>query len=356
MKNKREIFLSWSLWIIAICLLVGAAYLFWFNFSPAQLTSENQPQISLASTDNSQNPGLIRIPDFVWINQETSIRRAALMNTEIPARKNIKPLKHQVEFNDSVFGIAARYNLEPETILWSNYDVLQDNPHTLQPGMELVIPPLDGIIYEWQEGDEVETVATKFKTDPELIINWIGNDLDLVNPEFKPGSLVMIPGGQRKFQQWIIPTIARGTAGVSAGVYGGGACSGPFEGLYGSGGFIWPTLGHTLSGNDYWSGHLAIDIGLVVGESVSAADSGVVVFSGWSTGGYGNVIIIDHGNGYQTLYAHLNAVTSSCGQSVVQGQTIGSGGSTGNSSGAHLHFEVRYQGGFVNPWFVLPPP
>jgi hypothetical protein len=355
-KNKRELLLSWSLWIIAISLLGGAAYLAWYNFNPAQLASEDQPQISLASTDNNQDPELIRIPDFVLFNQETSIRRAALVNTEIPARKNIKPLKYQVEFNDSVFGIAARYDLEPETILWSNYDVLQDNPHSLAPGMELVIPPMDGIIYEWQEGDDVESVATTFKTDPELIINWIGNDLDLVNPEFKPGSLVMIPGGQRKFQQWIIPTIARGTAGVSAGVYGAGACSGPFEGLYGTGGFIWPTLGHTLSGNDYWSGHLAIDIGLVVGEPVSAADSGVVVFSGWATGGYGNVIIIDHGNGYQTLYAHLNVATSSCGRSVVKGQKIGLGGSTGNSSGAHLHFEVRYLGGFVNPWFVLPPP
>lgn len=356
MNSKRELLLSWSLWIIAISLLSGAAYLAWHNFSPAQFVSGDQPKISLTPTDNGQDPASIRIPDFVRFNQKTSIRRAVLVNTEIPMRENIKPLNYLVEFNDSVFGIAAQYSLEPETILWSNYDVLQDNPHSLAPGMELVIPPMDGIIYEWQEGDDVETVATKFKTDPELILNWIGNDLDLVNPEFIPGSLVMIPGGERKFQQWILPTIARGAAGVSAGVYGEGACSGPFEGLYGTGGFIWPTLGHTLSGNDYWSGHLAIDIGLVVGEPVSAADSGVVVFSGWSTGGYGNVIIIDHGNGYQTLYAHLNAATSSCGRSVVQGQTIGLGGSTGNSTGAHLHFEVRYQGGFVNPWFVLPPP
>jgi murein DD-endopeptidase MepM/ murein hydrolase activator NlpD len=222
--------------------------------------------------------------------------------------------------------------------------------------MVLVIPPLDGLIYEWQEGDDVEAVATTFNTESGLILNWIGNSLDLVNPEFKPGDLVMIPEGKREFQQWILPTIARGVAGVSAGVYGEGACVGPFDGLYGSGGFIWPTLGHTLSGNDYWSGHLAIDIGLVAGEAVSASDSGVVVFSGWATGGYGYVIIIDHGTGYQTLYAHLNAALASCGSSVVQGQTIGLGGNTGNSSGAHLHFEVRYQGGFVSPWYVLPPP
>jgi murein DD-endopeptidase MepM/ murein hydrolase activator NlpD len=252
--------------------------------------------------------------------------------------------------------LAEKFGLEPESILWSNYATLRDNPHSLSPGMELLIPPVDGIYYQWEVGDTVESVADKFKTEPDLIINWIGNDLDLLNPIIEAGDMVMIPGGQRDIQQWIIPTIARGAAGVSSGVYGAGACSGPFEGLYGGGGFIWPAAGHVLSGNDYWSGHLAIDIGLVLGEPVFAADSGVVVFSGWASGGYGNVVVVDHGTGYQTLYAHLSGVAVGCGQSVVQGQTIGYGGNTGNSTGEHLHFEVRFQGGFVNPWFVLPPP
>jgi murein DD-endopeptidase MepM/ murein hydrolase activator NlpD len=167
----------------------------------------------------------------------------------------------------------------------------------------------------------------------------------------------MIPGGQREFQQWIIPTIPRGAAGVSSGIYGSGACPGGYQGgFYGSGAFIWPTVNHTISGNDYWSGHLAIDIGAPTGESVKAADSGVIVFAGWATGGYGYTVAIDHGNGYQTLYAHLSSVSSYCGQSVTRGQRIASAGSTGNSTGPHLHFEVRYQGGFVNPWFVLPAP
>ncbi len=356
MNKNSELVFSWFLWFVAISLIFGAAYFAWKGYSPVQIKAGYQNQPIPAVINVSQDPGEIRIPDFILDTQQTSIHRAALVNTTIPKRKNINPLTYEVISNDSVFGIAAHYDLEPETILWSNYDVLQDNPHTLKPGMVLVIPPLDGLIYEWQDGDDVESVATTFNTESGLILNWIGNSLDLVNPEFKPGDLVMIPEGKREFQQWILPTIARGVAGVSAGVYGGGACVGPFDGLYGSGDFIWPTLGHTLSGNDYWSGHLAIDIGLVVGEAVSASDSGVVVFSGWATGGYGYVIIIDHGTGYQTLYAHLNAALAYCGSSVVQGQTIGLGGNTGNSSGAHLHFEVRYQGGFVSPWYVLPPP
>ena len=70
----------------------------------------------------------------------------------------------------------------------------------------------------------------------------------------------------------------------------------------------------------------------------------------------GSTVMIDHGNGYQTLYAHLSSVATSCGRSVSQAQTIGYAGSTGNSTGAHLHFEVRYLGGFISPWYALPAP
>jgi murein DD-endopeptidase MepM/ murein hydrolase activator NlpD len=101
-------------------------------------------------------------------------------------------------------------------------------------------------------------------------------------------------------------------------------------------------------------GHLGIDIAAGIGDPIVTADSGVIVFTGWAAGGYGNMIMVDHGNGYQTLYGHLSAVGVSCGQSVNQGQYIGNSGSTGNSTGSHLHFEIRLWGQFVNPWHVLP--
>ncbi|NQS92098.1 MAG: LysM peptidoglycan-binding domain-containing M23 family metallopeptidase [Chloroflexi bacterium] len=337
-------------------LLAGAGYIGWVIYFTDQGLTLIQPQENSILEGPILTSGTYRIPDFVLEEREPAITRSAKLFTIIPERENTKPFSYLVASNDSMFGLAEIYDLDPESILWSNYNTLQDNPHSLKPGMELIIPPINGIYYQWEVGDDVDSVATKFETDPELIINWIGNDLDLLDPVIEAGDMVMIPDGKRDFQQWIIPTISRGAAGVSSGIYGDGACSGPFEGLYGGAGFIWPTAGHTLSGNDYWSGHLAIDIGLVIGEPVFASDSGVVVFAGWATGGYGNVVVVDHGTGYQTLYAHLSGVTSGCGQSVVQGQTIGLGGNSGNSSGAHLHFEVRLQGGFVNPWFVLPPP
>jgi murein DD-endopeptidase MepM/ murein hydrolase activator NlpD len=153
-----------------------------------------------------------------------------------------------------------------------------------------------------------------------------------------------------------VPTIARTNSGVLKSVLGPGACEGDYSGAYGSGSFAWPTASHVLSGNDYWSGHLGIDIAGYLGDGIFAADAGVVVFAGWANGGYGYMVMIDHGNGYQTLYAHMSVVAATCGQSVYSGTYIGAIGSTGNSTGPHLHFEVRYMGGFISPWYVLPPP
>jgi murein DD-endopeptidase MepM/ murein hydrolase activator NlpD len=137
-------------------------------------------------------------------------------------------------------------------------------------------------------------------------------------------------------------------------VYGAGACTGNYDGAYGSGYFIWPSYNRFLSGNDFWSGHLGIDIAGATGDQVWASDAGVVVFAGWAQGGYGNMVMVDHGNGYQTLYAHLSSVRTYCGKSVGAGSVIGSIGSTGNSTGPHLHFEIRVWGQFINPWQVLP--
>ena len=96
--------------------------------------------------------------------------------------------------------------------------------------------------------------------------------------------------------------------------------------------------------------------GSLSSNDVASGTTVMVVFAGWSNGGYGNIVMIDHGNGYQTLYGHMSSVSAGCGRSIGQGAVIGYSGSTGNSTGAHLHFEVRYQGGFVSPWFVLPAP
>jgi murein DD-endopeptidase MepM/ murein hydrolase activator NlpD len=280
-----------------------------------------------------------------------SIGRDIQIKTNIPADKPRYDLaEYRVTRGDSIFAISESYNLKPETVLWANYDVLQDDPHSLKPGQVLKIPPTDGIYYQWKENDTLDSVANELKSTVDDILNYPGNDIDLADPKIESGSWIMVPGGEREFVVWLVPTVARGASGTSSTSLN--ACP---AGAVGSGGFVWPADSHSLSGNDYWSGHLGIDIAAGEGAPVYAADSGVVTMAdGGYNYGYGNVVQIDHGNGYSTVYAHLSVIGVSACQSVSAGQWIGAAGNTGNSQGAHLHFEVRQSGGFINPWFVLP--
>lgn len=123
-----------------------------------------------------------------------------------------------------------------------------------------------------------------------------------------------------------------------------------------TGEFIWPTPFQALSGGDFREGHPGFDLSAPSGSPVYAADTGLVIFAGWSGLGYGNAILIDHGNGFQTLYAHLSQVSTYCGARVEKGKLIALSGDTGNSSGPHLHFEVRVPGGYIDPLKVLPVP
>jgi LysM repeat protein len=345
-----------GIWMLALSLVLLAGYLGWRVQSTQAATLGSTPTLTpqidrLVSPPNqisAELPGY-----FKGIPEQGIIRRTAL-HTNIPSRSRTEVIEYTVTTGDSVFGIAQSFNLHPETILWANYDQLNDSPDMVNPGMKLNLPPVDGVYYQWQEGDTLESVAAKFDAKVPDILSWEGNNFDLTNPQVEPKQWIMIPNGHREFRQWLVPTIARSNSGVSKSVLGPGTCEGDYSGAYGSGVFAWPTASHTLSGNDYWSGHLGIDIAGSLGDGVFASDAGVIVFAGWANGGYGNMVMIDHGNGYQTLYAHLSSVSAACGQSVYTGTYIGAVGSTGNSTGPHLHFEVRYLGGFINPWYVLP--
>jgi len=343
-------------WIIALGLVVVAGYLGWQRL-PTRATEPVQQAVAqeVVAQDRVEN-AVVAMPPYAPVEPTPAVLRKAMLRTTIPNRTDAKVKLYTVEQGDSVFEIASKFKIKPETLLWANFKQLNDNPDMISIGMELNIPPVDGVYYQWQDGDTIKTIAGRFEAKIDDILSWPGNNFDLTAPSLPSGTWVMVPGGHREFRQWIIPVIPRGAAGVSKSVYGAGACEGSYEGAYGSGAFIWPAGNHSLSGNDYWSGHLGIDIAAGEGAPIYAADSGVVVFAGWATGGYGNMVMIDHGNGYQTLYGHLSSVVASCGRSLGQGAIIGYAGSTGNSTGAHLHFEVRYLGGFVNPWYVLPAP
>ncbi len=339
---------SWGITAVIVAGMLGFAFLRIYNL-PITAAATSTSTATAAPSGSQAAPTAAEV-GVSWL-QQPAIERQLRLKTIIPRRPRYAVITHTVERGDSVFAIAKEYSIKPDTLLWANYDVLNDTPDSLRVGQELNIPPTDGILYRWKDGDTLDKIAAQYKAKPNDILDWSGNNIDLTDPELKTDQWVMIPGGSREYKQWLVPTIARkhsGTANVA-----GAACG---DGPVGSGNFVWPAQNHFLSGNDFYAGHLGIDIAAGEGASVYAADSGVVTMAGGVTSGYGNVIMIDHGNSFVTLYAHLSQINVKPCQGVTVGQLIGLAGNTGNSFGAHLHFEVRENGGFINPWNVLPAP
>jgi murein DD-endopeptidase MepM/ murein hydrolase activator NlpD len=311
-----------------------------------------------------QQQASLSLPPLLTQQSAQGLVRQTSLHTIIPNRPRQEVVKYVVQPGDTVFGIAEKFGLKPQTILWANYYTLLDNPHSLRPGQELNILPVDGTYYQWQEGDGLNGVARFFGVKPEDIINFPANHLDpntigdYAHPNIKPGTWLVIPGGRREFVSWSAPIGVTRQNPAIARALGPGACGPVNGGAVGFGTFIWPANKHYLSGYDYSpeTNHYGIDIAGNQGEAVYASDAGVIVYAGWNDWGYGNMIIIDHGNGFQTLYAHLSALNVVCGQSVGQGDVIGAIGTTGRSSGPHLHFEIISSSAKVNPWNYLPPP
>ena len=304
-------------------------------------------------------------PEFVTTDARTysaGIPRLAQIHTNHPERARFEITQYTIQKGDSVFAIAERYNLNPSSILFGNFDTLADDPHRIYPGQVLNILPIDGVLYRWHAGDGLNGVSKYFGVTPDDIINWPGNKLeretigDLTNPNIPPDTLVFIPGGKRDFISWSAPLISR-TDPAKAKIFGPGYCGTQYTGYVGNGTFVYPTVQHYLSGYDFTPGtnHWGIDLAGQMGSAIYATDSGVIVYAGWNDWGYGNVLVIDHGNGWQTLYAHLSQLNVGCGASVSQGQVIAAMGSTGRSSGPHLHFEIMSASGVrVNPHSYLP--
>jgi len=135
------------------------------------------------------------------------ITRIASMDTTIPTRPRVDVTTYTVELGDSLFSIADQFNLKAETILWGNFDILEDNPHLLNAGQVLNILPVNGTYYQWQEGDNLRQVADFFKVAPQAIIEYPGNRFDLTeasveNPSIEEGTWLIIPGGRRAIKDF----------------------------------------------------------------------------------------------------------------------------------------------------------
>jgi len=244
-------------------------------------------------------------------------------------------LYYNVKPGDTVLAIAEKFGLQPETLMWSN-SLIEQNPDRLSIGDQLRILPVNGVLHVVKRGDTLSSIAEKYEANMQDIVAYAANEMTDADAALAIGKEIVVPGGTKPF------------VATSVGASTAYSVQRPSGALAGSGNFSWPTAGYVSQG--YWGGHPAVDIAGWLGAPVTAADAGYVVLAGggWNSG-YGNYVIVDHGNGFSTLYAHLNSVFVTPGETVSRGQQVGTMGNTGNSTGPHLHFEIRYDGVSYNP-------
>lgn len=340
--------ISWGVTV----LLVGVLLLVLFQDKLAEVSgSDAAPAVS------TPTPLSVDLPPIqpTAITASVRVGEISKMNTTIPEGIRQSLVHYTVEEGDSIFSIAKQFDLKPESVLWANDDYFHGDPTTaLSIGANLIIPPVDGILYTWKDGDTLDKVAGTYAADEAKIISWPSNHIDASDPKISTGAMVMLPGGSTEIKSWIQVVEYTARSGVTRKIQGPGGCEAPEYGPVGSTAFVWPSANHYVSGFEFTSYHKGIDIAALTGDPVWASDSGTVVYAGWNDTGYGYMVMIDHNNGYATLYAHLSAIYVSCGSNVSQGTVLGAAGATGNTTGPHLHFEVRLNSGFVNPHYVLP--
>ncbi len=245
---------------------------------------------------------------------------------------------YTVHAGDTLGSIAKMFGVSTNTILWAN----NLRGGTIHEGDQLIILPITGVRYTVVAGDTIASVAKKFKADAGEIAQY-NNLAD--NAVLDAGDTLIIPNGE------VAPTATQVALSSHAKAIRKAVRNGePFLGGSGpaiDGYFSWPVAGGVITqGLHGWN---AVDIGAPIGTPIYAAAGGTVIIArsgGWN-GGYGSYVVISHPNGTQTLYGHMSRVLTSVGAQVSQGETIGRIGSTGESTGAHLHFEVR---GAANPF------
>lgn len=251
-------------------------------------------------------------------------------------RPRTEVLTYSVKGGDTISTIAETFSVSSDTIMWANgiTDV-----SGLKPGQELKIPPVTGVIHTVKSGETLEAVAKKYKGDTQTIADFPGNFID-DSFAIKSGQVLMVPNGQIEPQAPPVSAIAKAPNTNTPAAKGSGALR-------------WPTTGDISQYSSFFHPG-AIDIANSMGTPITSADSGRVITAVKQGYGYGWHVTLEHGNGLTTIYAHLSAIYVSVGQNVSKGQTIGAIGSTGRSTGPHLHFETRRNGAPVNPMSLLP--
>ncbi|MBX4209420.1 peptidoglycan DD-metalloendopeptidase family protein [Candidatus Parcubacteria bacterium] len=279
------------------------------------------------SSTGGMGGGEISMIDGSALIQETGMYGT---QADIQDSKSTQISLYVVRQGDSLGQIAKMSGVSVNTILWAN-----NIRGAIHEGDELVILPISGVVHKVVKGDTIRSIAAKYKADMDDIISY--NDLR-PSSSLAVGSTIIIPDGEST---------------VAAPRSIPGAAANPTEKLHGAGGpfykdyYMRPIdVGMKTQG---LHGYNAVDLAAPLGTPIHASASGVVIIarSGGYNGGYGSYVVISHPNGTQTLYGHMSRVSVEQGQTVEKGQTIGLLGSTGKSTGPHVHFEIR---GAMNPF------
>ncbi len=297
-------------------------------FSESDLAMEQIAYPMIAPTIVADDSGFL-----VPVNPQTGQADRSEMSDKI---------KHTVESGETLSVIAENYGLKTSTLMWEN-DMGKSS--VLKVGQELIIPPVDGVSHKVKSGQTVDKIAALYEVEADTIIKQNG----LEGQSITSGDSVFVPGGEQlappapvvTTPQYRDESVVRTATTTRVALQD--TATTPAAGKS----IIYPTRGSVTQG--YYSYHRAVDIADRSKPPVWSAAAGTVIkaSSGTWGGGYGNHVIVDHGNGMQTLYAHLDYLTVSNGQYVTQGEVIGRMGNTGRVygvTGIHLHFEVRVNG------------
>lgn len=333
-KNTEKVFF----WRVLSIATLG---LFFFSIVPRFAVSGVGYAASAEEfSENSPEENLVFVEDGFLMKPE--------MWTEVGDRSDVGgKVDYTVQANDTISGIARKFGVTQATIMQNN-DFL--DPKKLKPGMVLKIPSADGLIHVVQKGETLEGIGKKYEIEVAKILTQNQMQKGSVLAE---GRELVIPGAKKAPPPPpVIASAVRGgaTGGGTAAAYKGKRENAP-AGTGNFGKLLFPTKGKYTQYYHY--GHYAVDIAQNGGASVWAANGGTVVRAakGWN-GGYGNVVVVDHGNGMTTLYAHLKEIYVSVGQEVGRGEAVGYMGNSGRvygRTGIHLHFEVIVNGAKKNP-------
>ncbi|MDD5032351.1 MAG: peptidoglycan DD-metalloendopeptidase family protein [Patescibacteria group bacterium] len=293
-------------------------------------TLKGEPQAMMKAPDEIE-PG----ENIAAVTQEGS----ALLKPETAAtKKSIKPrsgiIYYAVKPGDSVSTIAEEFSISVNTILWENnlsaYSLIR-------PGQNLAILPTTGVSHKVARGENISAIAKKYGVEEAKILET--NKLAAAD-KLTAGQKLVIPGGRRI-------TYAISTTSTYSGLSALKDLIAPPDAAPAANKMNWPTVGSRITQYFSWR-HYGVDIANKIGTPIYAADAGLIEFAGWKTG-YGNAIIINHGGGKKTLYGHLSKFYVGKGDKVGKGAAIAAMGSTGWSTGPHLHFEVVINGRKYNP-------